>query len=76
MKRYNVTWYFEAEPKAAKSADEKESNYEIYIGVIAAITILLIITCAFAIWAGISKKNGYVFAHFSKDMLQFIPIIV
>ena len=62
MKRYNVTWYFEAGPITGKSTGEKESNYEIYIGVIAAIAILLIITCAFAIWAGIFKKNGYAFA--------------
>ena len=60
MKKYNVTWYLETKPKAGKSTGGKEASFEVYIGVIAAIAILLIITCAFAIWAAFFKKNGYV----------------
>ena len=62
-----MTWYQPLPtPGKIKSNTENESNYEIYIGVITAIAILLVITCAFAIWVGRFKKSGYVYNHCNK----------
>lgn len=58
LRDYNITWYFDSTPNMGKFLAGKETTYEIYVGIIAAIAILLIITCAFAIWAAFFKKDG------------------